>query len=119
MNKRKIGNEYEDRAAKFLEHMGYEILERNFFCRQGEIDIIAREGGYLVFVEVKYRKNTGCGEPQEAVHPLKQYRIGRAALYYLVRNGFSAEYPCRFDVAAVAGNKIRIYRNAFPYRERR
>lgn len=116
MNKRKVGNAYEEQAAKLLAQKGYEILERNFFCRQGEVDIIAREGGYLVFVEVKYRRNTGCGHAEEAVGQRKQYHIGRVALYYLVKKGLPQDTPCRFDVAALSGETFRIYKNAFPYR---
>ena len=57
---RQVGRHYEKVAEKCLESQGYQILERNFSCRRGEIDLIAREGGYLVFVEVKYRKTTRC-----------------------------------------------------------
>ena len=58
MNTRKIGTEYESRAAEWLEDIGYEILSRNFRSSYGEIDLIARQGACLVFVEVKYRKNS-------------------------------------------------------------
>ena len=60
-NKRKIGGQYEDLAAAYLREQGYEILERNYRDRLGEIDVIAREAGYLVFVEVKYRKDQRSG----------------------------------------------------------
>ena len=63
MSTHSLGNGYEQKAAEFLRREGYEILERNFRCRQGEIDLIAREGVYLVFVEVKYRRDGGSGAP--------------------------------------------------------
>ena len=66
MNKREVGAAYEEAAAVFLEKNGVRILERNFRCRQGEIDLIGRDGEYLVFFEVKYRKNADAGFPAEA-----------------------------------------------------
>lgn len=113
MNKRSLGSEKENMAAEFLEKQGYRILEKNFRCRQGEIDIIANEGRYLVFVEVKYRADSRSGEPEEAVDAGKQYTIRRVALYYLYRNQLSETTPCRFDVVGIKGEKIRVTRNAF------
>ena len=63
MNRRETGSRYEKQAAVFLEQKGYEILEMNFRCRRGEIDLVARDGEYLVFVEVKYRADLRCGRP--------------------------------------------------------
>ena len=83
-NKRKIGEKYERRAGAYLEEKGYEILEYNFRCRSGEIDIIARDGEYLVFCEVKYRAGNGKGHPAEAVGFRKQSVISKCALYYMV-----------------------------------
>ena len=77
------GARYEELAAAFLEKQGYVILEKNFFCRTGEIDIIAREGDTLVFVEVKYRKDLAAGDPAEAVNERKQEKIRKAAAFYL------------------------------------
>ena len=93
-----------------------QILEQNFRCRQGEIDIIARHKGVLVFVEVKYRKDLRQGRPEEAVTPLKMRTICRVADYYRLRNGYGEQVPCRFDVVAVLGEEIRIFENAFEYR---
>ena len=80
MNRRETGSRYEKQAAVFLEQKGYEILEMNFRCRRGEIDLVARDGEYLVFVEVKYRADLRCGRPAEAVTPAKIQRIRTAAL---------------------------------------
>ncbi len=110
---RQVGRHYEKVAEKCLESQGYQILERNFSCRRGEIDLIAREGGYLVFVEVKYRKTTDQGDPAEAVDQRKRRRIGQAAAYYLYLHGLPADTLCRFDVVALIPGKYRICKNAF------
>ena len=115
MNRRKTGAAYEEKAAAHLSGLGYEILERNYRCRQGEIDLIAKDGGTLVFLEVKYRRTASCGEPAEAVHAAKQRAICRVADYYRMRHQIPENQPCRFDVVAVLGEEIFLYRNAFPY----
>ena len=113
MNKRKVGTAYETLAADYLREQGYEILERNFAGRGGEIDLIAREGEYLAFVEVKYRRGADCGFPSEAVTRNKQQKIIRAARYYMMKHGYGLDTACRFDVVAVCGQDITLYRNAF------
>lgn len=113
MNQRLLGSCYEDLAAAYLEQQGLCILKRNYRCRIGEIDLIARDGRYLVFVEVKYRRNQGQGGPLAAVTGKKQGRIGRTAAYYLLTEVGSEEIPCRFDVVAVDGQKLHWIRNAF------
>ena len=115
MNKRALGSLYEEMAVDFLKKQGYFILTRNFSCKIGEIDIIARDKGYLVFVEVKYRKNNANGIPEEAVTPAKIRKICKTADYFRVRNGYGEETPCRFDVVAIQGSEIRLYENAFTY----
>ena len=112
-NKRKTGSHYEEVAAAYLKRQGYEILERNYRDRLGEIDIIAMEGRYLAFVEVKYRKNLKSGYPEEAVSRQKQQRIRHTASYYLYRHGYGEETPCRFDVVSIAGDDISLFRDAF------
>lgn len=116
MNKRSVGQEQESRTAAALERSGYQIVRRNYRCRAGEIDLIARHRGYLVFVEVKYRKNGKKGQPEEAVNLRKQRQISKVAAWYLAEQGLDMYTPCRFDVAAVSPETIRIYENAFPYR---
>lgn len=113
MNRREVGKEKEDCAAEFLRKQGYVILEQNFRCKLGEIDIIAREQKTLVFVEVKYRTSGSCGEPSAAVDCRKQRIITRVAWFYLKTHGYHEWSPCRFDVVAIRGNKICHYRNAF------
>lgn len=112
-NKRCTGSRYEEQAAAFLIRQGFQILEHNFFCRKGEIDIVARDGDFLVFVEVKYRQSGQSGDPAEAVTVRKQRRIIQAARYYLFTHGYSEETPCRFDVVAILGEELRYYRDAF------
>lgn len=106
----------EARAAEFLAREGYRILERNYRCSLGEMDIIAREGRTVVFVEVKTRSSERFGPPQGAIGPQKQRRMTAIALYYLKGKGWLGA-PARFDVAAVSlgegGEKITLYRNAF------
>jgi len=112
-NRREVGSRYEELAADYLKRQGYEILERNYRDRLGEIDIIAKEGRYLVFVEVKYRRDLENGYPEEAVYGRKQQRIRHTASYYLYRCGHGEETPCRFDVVSIAGEEISLIRDAF------
>lgn len=112
-NRRKIGKEKEAVAAEFLRRHGFLVFEQNFSCRQGEIDLIAKEGETLVFVEVKYRKNECAGSPEEAVDLKKQRRIVHTARVYLHRHGLSEDICCRFDVVTITEKKIRLIRNAF------
>ena len=117
MNKRAVGSAYEKAAGVYLETQGYQILEYNFRNRQGEIDIVARDGRCLVFAEVKYRKDERSGDPLEAVNLKKQRSICRTARYYLMTHHMGMDTPCRFDVVAVVGKRIRIVKNAFSFLE--
>ncbi|RGX94237.1 YraN family protein [Roseburia sp. OF03-24] len=110
-----MGAAYEKTAGEYLQTKGYEILQYNFRCRMGEIDIIAKDQGYLVFIEVKYRRNSRCGRPAEAVTPKKQRTISKVASYYLLTHGCGMDTPCRFDVAAVSGDEVELIKNAFEY----
>lgn len=115
-NRRRIGAVHEEKAAEYLRSLGYRILERNFRCRLGEIDLIAEEAGILIFLEVKYRKSSQYGTPAEAVTPAKQRRICRAADFYRMSRHVSGSRSCRFDVVSILGEQIEVYRDAFPYR---
>ena len=118
INKRQIGADKEAFVCEWLERNGYRIVERNFLCRIGEIDVVAREGGYLVFIEVKYRSQDVNGLPEEAVDWRKQRVISRVALYYLRRFGYGEETPVRFDVVALFGEdefSVTLYQNAFEF----
>lgn len=113
-NNRKVGDAQETRAVFELEKLGYKILQKNFRCRIGEIDMIALHRGYLVFIEVKYRKNRGAGYAAEAVNWKKQQIISRVADYY-IRTNCRKIPSCRFDVVALDGDRVTIYENAFEY----
>lgn len=108
-----MGSQYEELAAEFLRNKGYEILEMNYRVRSGEIDMIARDGRYLVFLEVKYRANDRRGSAVEAVDHRKQQVIWRTARYYLHQHKYPAEQPCRFDVIGITGTQIQHIENAF------
>ena len=114
-NNRAAGTAGEELAAQVLRAEGYEIVCRNFRNRLGEIDIIAREGGFLVFIEVKYRRGRGAGDPLEAVGWEKQRIICRMAGIYLSVRRLSADTPCRFDVVSVTRQGVRIVRGAFEF----
>ncbi len=112
-NKRRIGADKELLAVKYLKDREYSILEQNYYTRHGEIDIIATNDGYIVFIEVKYRSNTKIGFPEEAVNARKQQAIIAAAKYYLYRHGISFDTPCRFDVLVILNDTITLYKQAF------
>ena len=114
-NNRKVGKKDEQIAGEYLKRQGYEIIRNNYFCKAGEIDLIAREGGYLVFVEVKYRKNKSAGWGMEAVDKNKQRRISRCAIFYLMEHSLSFEQPIRFDVISIDCDQITLIKNAFFY----
>ena len=94
-----LGDRGENRAARFLRNKGYKILLRNFDSGAGEIDIIARDGKTLVFVEVKTRSYDDP-TPEDQVNERKQHQLTKAAKVYLTRYGFP-QPPARFDVVAV------------------
>ncbi len=112
MNTKTKGKAGESYAALYLKKKHYKIVEQNFRCRYGEIDIIARDNGTLVFVEVKARKNTDFQRPAESVSAKKQKRIITAAKYYLMQNLIS-DAVCRFDVIEVTGEQINHITDAF------
>ena len=112
MNNRKTGLEGESIAAKYLEDKGYTILQRNFSCKVGEIDVVAMDGDTLVFVEVKARDNPKFGMPIEAITPAKVRSIIGAARYYIMKNHLY-DTQARFDVIAILRGKIQHIENAF------
>ncbi len=116
MNKRNVGSYYENIAEEYLINKGYVILNRNYRCRFGEIDIICRYDSYIVFVEVKYRSSLKYGEPVEAVTYTKQRKICRTASYFIMNNKYGQNVNYRFDIIGIMGNHSIIhYENAFEY----
>ena len=114
--RRQLGDAGEDLAAAALKKQGYKILERNYVCPLGEVDLIARQGKTYVFIEVKTRKNERFGAPQEAVTTTKQHKLRRLADYYVQQKRLG-EVAMRFDVVAIImgedGHKIEVIQNAF------
>lgn len=113
LSTRKKGAVIEEAVSGYLKNKGYTILERNYICHFGEIDIIAKEKEYIVFIEVKYRKNAAFGYPEEAVDTRKQKKLLKTALFYIRQNHISIDNNYRFDVVSVTGNKVKIIKNAF------
>ncbi|GFO70162.1 UPF0102 protein [Geomonas limicola] len=102
-----FGEQGESIAATYLQGQGFTIVERNFRCVCGELDIIAREGRTIVFIEVKCRNNEKYGPPQLAVTPFKQRQISKAALVWLAKKKlYDAE--ARFDVVAIVARKGEV-----------
>ena len=111
-----LGQIGEDLACRELERRGYAIVARRYRRRGGELDIIARDGATLVFVEVKTRDGREFGGGAEAITGLKRRRMVQLALDYLVRHRLT-NAPCRFDVVSIDFNdgrpKIELFQNAF------
>jgi len=107
----------EDQALAFLRQQGLRLMERNFRCQLGEIDLIMRDGPQTVFVEVKFRSQTRYGEAIATVTHSKQCKIIKAATVYLQKKGWFDKKSCRFDVVALEHNpdqpKIQWIKNAF------
>ena len=111
-----LGKTGEDLACRELERRGYAIVARRYRQRNGEIDIVARDGPTLVFVEVKARDGRAFGEAAEAVSAYKRRRIAQLAVGYMTRHHL-ANCPCRFDVVSIhveSGRpEIEVFQNAF------
>lgn len=117
--RKRAGDQGEEIASAFLTARGFRILERNFRCKGGEVDIIAREPGdkSLVFIEVKARRSLAYGVPQLAVTPFKQRQISKAALTWLMKN-HQLDSNARFDVIAIllhsdGNHAVEHIKNAF------
>jgi putative endonuclease len=108
--KQEQGKASEDRALLFLQEQGLQLVEANFQCKLGEIDLILREGPVLVFVEVRQRAHGTHGGAAASITPAKVRRIVRAAQYYLLR--FPRVPPCRIDVIAIDAQHLDWLRDA-------
>ena len=112
------GKKGESLAADYLKKNGYEILEKNFRCPLGEIDMIARDNEGLVFLEVKTRRSDDLGYPEEAVDRKKQTKISRLAAYYLQTKNLT-NTQARFDVVAITmsggSTEVKLIKNAFDF----
>ena len=113
LNKRQIGNEYESLACEYLEQEGLQILVRNYRVKIGEIDIIALDEEELVFIEVKYRKNTDFGGAGYAIPRKKQQIIRRVAQWYMNQFHIHPDSFCRFDAVLIDGMEVTHIKNAW------
>ncbi|MCX8023303.1 MAG: YraN family protein [Syntrophorhabdaceae bacterium] len=111
-NKRLEGSKGEESALWALKENGYRIIEKNYRSPFGELDIIAEEDGYLVFVEVKKRNSSFYGSPFEAVNRIKQRRIIKTAMFYMKHNN-CFDRKIRFDVVGIEKEKVSIVKHAF------
>lgn len=107
-----MGARGETLAADWYRRRGYQVLERNWRCRNGELDLVASRRGELVFCEVKTRTSRRFGHPAEAVTAAKQRRIRSLALQWIAARGVHAT-RLRFDVAAVEGRRVQVWTAAF------
>ena len=116
-----IGNIGEEAAVQALKKRGYKIIERNYRTKMGEIDIIAKDGEYTVFVEVRLRKSNAFGSPADTIDERKQQKIIKAAQMYAVKNDIY-DTPMRFDAVLInaetdgeklVNEEIQIIKNAF------
>lgn len=98
------GRAAENHARRHLEREGLVFVEANYRCRAGEIDLIMRQEGTIVFVEVRYRKGQSYGGALESIDSGKQRRLRAAAEHYLQRRRSAADSPCRFDVVLITGS---------------
>ena len=104
------GRDWEQAALRHLKRHGLALVEANFTCKGGEIDLVMRDGDTLVFVEVRQRADSRHGGAAASITPAKIRRLVRAAQVYLQR--FSSTPPCRFDVVAIDGDQMDWLRNA-------
>ncbi|MDP4944895.1 MAG: YraN family protein [Alishewanella sp.] len=110
-----LGQQYEALALQFLQQQGLSLVQQNFSCKLGEIDLIMRHGPYWVFVEVKYRASTAFGGALAAITPAKRQKVLKAVQYYQQQHRLSQQ-PCRIDVVAIEGQAPYQYnwlQNAF------
>ncbi len=109
----KKGEVFEHKAANFLRDKGWELLENNFRCKLGEIDLIMKDENTIVFVEVRYRHQKSFGSATESINYHKQVKIINTANYFLTQSNWHNKYPCRFDVVTFEGQQIHWIKNAF------
>ena len=108
-----LGQAGEDLAAAWYRQRGYRVLDRNWRCAIGEIDLVARKGRMLVVAEVKTRRTDTYGVPAHAVTAAKQQRIRRLAVAWLADNRMRGRIDVRFDVVSVTGDRVDVYEQAF------
>jgi putative endonuclease len=113
LSRKALGAHGEARTARWYRAQGYEVLARNWSCREGELDLIVGKAGVIVFCEVKTRRSTAFGIPAEAVTHDKRRRIRRLAARWLEEEGPHRPREIRFDVASVLRNEVEVIEGAF------
>ncbi|MFH0888410.1 MAG: YraN family protein [Planctomycetota bacterium] len=117
MTTKETGQKGEILAETFLKKQGYRIVERNFKCKFGEIDLIGYKKKVLSFIEVKTRLSSDFGEPFDAINKVKQKKLSRLADYYIYKKKIPSSVPCQFDVVSILMNNkesdIKFIQNAF------
>ena len=111
-SRREVWNGGEDLAAAWYEANGYEVIDRNWRCREGELDLVLRRGRTLVVCEVKTRSSAAFGLPAEAVNRTKQQKLRLLARRWLASSSFRPS-TIRFDVACVLGGELELIEDAF------
>lgn len=107
------GQTAETQACHHLQQQGLTLIERNYLCRLGEIDLIMKEGQSLIFVEVRYRSSNHFGGAAASVDPRKQSKLINTASHYLQQHPALAQHPARFDVIAITPTTLEWIRDAF------
>lgn len=110
---KELGKQAEDRAVKYLKKQKLGILERNFYSRFGEIDIVAEEQDTIVFVEVRYRRDNAFGSALESVSYGKQQKLIKTAQCFIAAHPWAGDRPCRFDIIAIGSTGIQWLPSAF------
>jgi len=113
LSRRALGAHGEDAVTRWYERRGYRVVDRNWRCREGELDLVASRGGIVVFCEVKTRSSVAFGAPVEAVTWRKQLRLRQLAGRWLAARRGRAPAGVRFDVASVVGGQIEVVEDAF------
>jgi putative endonuclease len=117
ISKKLLGNIGEDKAYQFLKKQGLKLIEKNFYSRFGEIDLIMLDKNYLVFIEVRSRKNMGFGSSLESITSAKQKKLRKTADFFFLKNVNYSKIPARFDVILIPpttdNNSINWLKNAF------
>jgi putative endonuclease len=111
--RRDLGRSGEDAVAAWYESQGYQVVVRNWRCREGELDLVVRRGRVYVFCEVKTRTSDAFGAPQEAVTRTKQTKIRHLAARWLSESAPVSAVGIRFDVASVLGGRVEVLEGAF------
>ncbi|MBE9539452.1 MAG: YraN family protein [Proteobacteria bacterium] len=116
-SKSETGKNAENTACQYLQQQGLKLIERNYFCPRGEIDLIMRDATSIIFIEVRYRRNIRFGSGAESVDRRKQEKLLATAAHYLQNHPKAAKGACRFDVVSLTGQddqqKIEWINDAF------